>query len=145
MKILFVLLIAIAVGAPATAGAQAGADAGGRPRRPDRWQVQLAGGQYLWDVRLLRESGDSLVVSQADSSVSVPLQDIQQLRLIRATEMRAGAGTREALGALSGANDEVFDLTVADAEERRRIVRQILSEHPQPGQPESRDGGQRKP
>ena len=142
MKILIMLLVALAASTPASADAQAPADAGGPPRRPDRWQVQVAGGQYLWDVRLVRLSGDSLVVSQSDSVVTVPLADIGELRLMHPTEMRVGGGAREALGALSGADDEVFDLSTADVEERRRVVQQILVDHPPQA---SANGGQRKP
>jgi hypothetical protein len=142
MKMLIMLLVALAASTPASADAQAPADTGGPPRRPDRWQVQVAGGQYLWDVRLVRLSGDSLVVTQSDSVVAVPLADIGELRLMRPTEMRVGGGAREALGALSGADDEVFDLSTADVEERRRVVRQILVDHPPQA---SANGGQRKP
>jgi hypothetical protein len=137
MKTLITLLVALTAAAPASADGQARADAAGRPRRPDRWQIQVAGGQYLWDVRLVRLSGDSLVVSQSDTLVAVPLANVGEIRLMRATEVRVGGGAREALGALAGTDDEVFDLTTADAEERRRIVRQILVDHPPQGSADS--------
>jgi hypothetical protein len=131
MKLPLLLLLAIAPVLPASSAAQEGGTAQRQPR-PDRWQLQLSGGEYLWDVRLVRMAGDSLVVSRSDSVVVVPLARIDEIRLMRATEMRVGGNAREALGALAGADDEVYDLTVADLEERRRIVKQILADHPPP-------------
>src|ERR1044071_4036782 len=42
----------------------------------ERWQVALDDGSYVWDIRLVRLAGDSLVVRQWDSLVSVPVAHI---------------------------------------------------------------------
>jgi hypothetical protein len=75
-------------------------------QQDDRWQIRLDQDRYVWDVRLLRLDGDSLVVRQADSSLRVPVGQISELRLIRKSEMRLGDGAT-AMSALTGADDEV--------------------------------------
>lgn len=62
-----------------------------------RWQITLDQDQYVWDVRLLRLDGDSLVVRQADSSLRVPVELISEIRLIRKSEMRLGDGAEAAI------------------------------------------------
>ncbi|MBA3893042.1 MAG: hypothetical protein H0X69_05025 [Gemmatimonadales bacterium] len=49
----------------------------------DRWQITLDARECVWDVRLRRLEGDSLVVRQADSSLRVPVERITEIRLIR--------------------------------------------------------------
>ena len=53
----------------------------------DRWQVTLDDERYVWDIRLVRLDGDSLVVRQSDSLVSVPVAHINEIRLIRKSEV----------------------------------------------------------
>jgi len=124
-----VLMLAAGLAAPELLAAQAN-DTARDAAKPGPWQIRLANGEYLWEVRLLRASGDSLVLEQPDSTFAVSLEDLDELRMVRTSEMRLGAGAHEAFGALSGANDAVYPLAVATPEERRRIVRQILAEHP---------------
>ncbi len=94
----------------------------------DRWQVTLDQDQYVWDVRLVRLDGDSLVVQQSDSTVRVPVERITELRLIRKTEMSLGDGG--AMSALTGSGDEIYDLTPLDFAGRMRAIQKLLLLHP---------------
>jgi len=97
----------------------------------DRWQITLANDQYVWDIRLVRLDGDSLVVRQSDSLVRVPVGQINELRLIRKSEVQLGAGaTAGAMSALVGGDDEVYDLTPLEFADRLRTVQKILLMHP---------------
>lgn len=98
----------------------------------DRWQVTLDDQRYVWDIRLVRLDGDSLVVRQSDSLVRVPVAHIDEIRLIRKSEMQlGGAGaTAGAMSALVGGDDEIYDLTPLDFADRIRTVQKILLLHP---------------
>jgi hypothetical protein len=98
----------------------------------DRWQVTLEGDRYVWDIRLVRLDGDSLVVRQADSLVRVPVAHINEIRLIRKSEVQitGGGATAGAMNALIGGDDEVYDLTPLDFADRLRTVQKILLLHP---------------
>jgi hypothetical protein len=97
----------------------------------DRWQITLDNEQYVWDIRLVRLDGDSLVVRQSDSLVRVPVARINELRLIRKSEVQLGAGaTAGAMSALVGGDDEVYDLTPLEFADRIRTVQKILLMHP---------------
>lgn len=99
------------------------------PRRDDRWQLTLGNGEYVWDVRPVALRGDSLVVRQADTLRAVPIGRIVELRRIRKSEMRRGEGAAAAaMSALTGADDEVYDLRAAEPADRRRTVQAILAE-----------------
>ena len=67
----------------------------------DRWQVTLDDERYVWDIRHVRLDGDSLVVRQSDSLVSVPVAHINEIRLIRKSEVHVGAGGAQLLHCLS--------------------------------------------
>jgi hypothetical protein len=100
----------------------------------DRWQVALDDERYVWDIRLVRLDGDSLVVRQSDSLVSVPVAHINEIRLIRKSEVHVGAGGpgggAGAMSALVGADDEVYDLTPLEFGDRLRTIQKILLLHP---------------
>ena len=98
----------------------------------DRWQVALDDERYVWDIRLVRLDGDSLVVRQSDSLVSVPVAHINEIRLIRKSEVHVGAGGPGggAMSALVGGDDEVYDLTPLDFGDRLRTIQKILLLHP---------------
>ena len=98
----------------------------------DRWQVTLEGEHYVWDIRLLRLDGDSLVVRQSDSLVRVPVALINEIRLIRKSEaqMTGGGATAGALNALVGGDDELYDLTPLEFADRLRTIQKILLLHP---------------
>jgi hypothetical protein len=98
----------------------------------NRWQVALDDDSYVWDIRLVRLDGDSLVVRQADSLVRVPVGRISEIRLIRKSEIRLGGGSAAggAMSALMGGDDEVYDLTPLEFADRLRTVQKILLLHP---------------
>jgi hypothetical protein len=97
---------------------------------PDRWQIGLESGDYIWDLRLVRLAGDSLIFRQADSLGSVSVQNVRELRLIRKTEVRLGEGVGGAMAALMGSDDEVYDLNTMDYGARLRALQQVLLLHP---------------
>ena len=96
----------------------------------DRWQIGLESGDYIWDIRLVRLGGDSLVFRQADTLGSVSVQKVKELRLIRKTEVRLGEGGGGAMAALTGSDDEVYDLYTMDYAARIRTIQQVLLLHP---------------
>jgi hypothetical protein len=98
----------------------------------DRWQVTLDDDHYVWDIRLVRLDGDSLVVRQADSLVRVPVAHMKEIRLIRKSEVEitGGGATAGAMSALTGGDDEVYDLTPLEFADRLRTVQKILLLHP---------------
>jgi len=98
-------------------------------QQDDRWQITLDQDRYVWDVRLVRLDGDSLVVRQADSSLSVPVERITEIRLIRKSEMQLGDGAA-AMSALTGSDDEVYDFTPLEFAERVRAIQKIFLYHP---------------
>jgi hypothetical protein len=112
------------VGAVAPAAAQG--------TSPERWQIQLEGGEYLWDLRLGSLRDDSLAVIQADSNFAVPVMMMQELRLIRKTTMRIGDDDGGAVSyrALTGGDDEIYDLGGLEFAERIRVLREVLTRHP---------------
>ena len=119
---MLVLLMALAqAGSAQTARAQ-----------DDRWQVTLDDEQYVWDIRLVHLHGDSLVVRQSDTLRAVPVAHINEIRLIRKTEMALG-GEGSAAGAMSalvGGDDEIYDLAPLDLAERLRTIQKIFLLHP---------------
>ena len=98
----------------------------------DRWQVTLDDEHYVWDIRLVRLDGDWLVVRQSDSLVAVPVAHINEIRLIRKSEMQLGGrgATAGAMSALVGGDDEIYDLTPLDFADRLRTIQKILLLHP---------------
>jgi hypothetical protein len=98
----------------------------------DRWQVTLDDQRYVWDIRLVRLDGDSLVVRQSDSLVRIPVAHIDEIRLIRKSEAQLGGGgaTAGAMSALVGGDDEIYDLKPLDFADRVRAVQKILLLHP---------------
>ena len=119
-RVVVVLLVLTAVTSPLRA----------QTNRDDRWQIALENGVYIWDIRLVRLTGDSLVFRRADSVGAVSLQRIDELRLIRKTEFRVGTDGGGALPALMGADDEVYSFAPLDFPARIRAVQQILLAHP---------------
>jgi len=99
---------------------------------PERWQILLDGGEYLWDLHLGSLQGESLTVRQADSTFTVPVRAMQELRLIRKSTMRIGddASGAVTVRALTGGDDEVYDLGGLEFAERLRVLREVLARHP---------------
>jgi hypothetical protein len=100
-----------------------------RPAQDDRWQLTLADGSYLWDVRLVKLEGDSIHTRGRDSLAVVSVGQVNELRLIRKSEMQLGT-PGGAMAALTGADDEVYDLTPLEFADRLRAVQKIFLLHP---------------
>ncbi len=96
----------------------------------ERWQITTDSGDYIWDIRLVRLAGDSVIFRQADTLGSVSVEKVKELRLIRKSEMRLGEAAAGAMSALTGSDDEIFDLTTLDYAARLRTVQQIFLMHP---------------
>lgn len=100
----------------------------------ERWQLTLASGQYHWDLRLVRLDGEALVVRHADTTIAVPVREITELRRVAKSLKRVGGGDdgRAVLGSLMGADDEVYQLTLATLPDRLAIIRNVLQQRPPP-------------
>ena len=97
----------------------------------DRWQVTLDDQEYVWDIRLVRLDGDSLVVRQSDTLRRIPVEHITEIRLIRKSEVQVGDGAAAgAVNALMGGDDEIYDLTPLEFADRLRAVQKIFLYHP---------------
>jgi hypothetical protein len=97
----------------------------------ERWQVTLDPEEYVWDIRLVRLDGDSLVVRQADTLRLLPVERISEIRLIKKSEVRLGDGSAGgAMNALMGGDDEIYDLGPLEFADRLRAVQQIFLYHP---------------
>ena len=101
----------------------------------DRWQITLANGDYIWDIRLVKLDGDKLLFRQADTTGSVEVGKINELRLIQKSEVRIAEGAAAAFGALTGADDEVYDMQAMDCAANLRAIQQVFLLHPPPPGP----------
>jgi hypothetical protein len=99
-------------------------------QRDDRWQITLNDGRILWELHLVRYRGDTLAVQQGDSTFRFPINQVDELRLVRKAERRQTAEPNRYGGVLGGADDEVFRLTLYNLAERRQILAQIFKDHP---------------
>ena len=97
--------------------------------RPDRWQLTMDNDEIIWDIRLVKLDGDTLTYRQADSLGAVNAGKIREMRLLVASEMQLGTAGA-AYGALTGADDVVFDMKLLDYAERLRTVQQVLLKYP---------------
>jgi hypothetical protein len=113
-------MIAFLLGA-ASAAAQTAAPS------PDRWQLTFTDQSYLWDVRLVRLDGDTLVVRSRDSLIDTPIAQLTELRLLPETILKVGDGHRSGIGALGDNNVRVVDLAPMDANARRATLQTILT------------------
>jgi hypothetical protein len=105
-------------------------DAGTSGHDEDRWQITLESGDYIWDIRLIRLNGDSLLYRQADTVGAARVAQIRELRLIRKSVVRLGEGGGGAMSALTGSDDEVYDMVTMDFATRLRTIQQVLLVHP---------------
>jgi hypothetical protein len=97
----------------------------------DRWQVTLDDQEYVWDIRLVRLDGDSLVVRRSDTLRRIPVERITEIRLIRKSEVQVADGVAPgAMNALMGGDDEIYDLTPLEFADRLRAVQKIFLYHP---------------
>jgi len=127
MRLAPVLLVcALALSGSALSGQTKG-------RSDDRWQATLDNGDYVWDIRLVRLDGESLVFRQADTLGRVPVGQISEMRLIRKSEAMIGGdggAAGGAMAALVGGDDEVYDMAAMDFAARLRQIQQIFLTHP---------------
>lgn len=93
---------------------------------PDRWQLTLTDQSYIWDVRLVRLTGDTLTVTARDSIISAPIGSITEIRLLPETILRVGDGHRSAIGALGDNNAPIFDLAKLPIAARRKTIQALL-------------------
>ena len=110
----------------------------GAAQQQDRWQLTLNDGRIIWELHLVRFSGDTLVVRQADSTLRLPIGSVDELRMVRKAERRQTAEAGRYGGVLGGSDDEAYRLTLFNLEERRQIVTQIFKDHPPDTSPQSR-------
>ena len=126
---LLALVLGLSAAAPAAAQGRA-------PAEPaDRWQIMLKDGSTLWDLRLVKLSGDTLVFQSNDSILRFPLMRVDELRLVRKATRSMTPEAGRFGGVLDGADDEVYRLTLLDLNERRQVLQQILRAHPPAEQP----------
>jgi hypothetical protein len=107
-----------------------GAAATAQEKSADRWQITLASGDYIWDIKLVKLDGDKLVYIQSDTTGSVGVDKIDELRLIQKTEVHLAEPDGAAQRALTGADDEVYDMKTMDFSARLRAIQQIFLLHP---------------
>ncbi len=98
--------------------------------RGDRWQITLADGTILWDLRLVRLDGEQLVITMRDSTQTVKVGEIDEIRLLKKSDFQLGAAAGGAMAALMGADDEVYDFKPLEFGDRLRAVQKLLVYHP---------------
>ena len=104
-----------------------------RATAQDRWQVTLHDGTILWDLRLVRLAGDTLVFRDTNAyrTRRLPVMQVDELRLVQKAEKRQQAPDGQGTGnGLTGGTDLVWQLTLLDRTERLNVLHQILEEHP---------------
>ena len=94
---------------------------------PERWQLTFEDQSYVWDVRLVRLAGDTLVVRSRDSLIPVSIVALTELRLLPETILKVGDGHRSGIGALGDNNVRVIDMVALSVAERRKTLETILS------------------
>ena len=94
----------------------------------DVWQITLRDGTIVWDLRLDSLRRDTIVFRQNKKTMRYPLLRVDEMRLVRAGKREIGPVTDGARydGAANGTSDLVYQLTLLDLPERRRVVEQIL-------------------
>ena len=92
----------------------------------DRWQLTLNDQSYLWNVRLVRLSGDTLTVRSSDSLIATPIQEIKAVQLLAETVLRVGDGHRSGIGALGDNNSPLVDLTGLALTARRQRIQALM-------------------
>jgi hypothetical protein len=96
----------------------------------DRWQLELSSGATIFECQLRERKGDDLLILEADSTRMVSLAALTGLRLLRPAAKTVAHGARGTFGALAGADDEVYQLTLLTVPERRHVVDSLLRRHP---------------
>lgn len=113
--------IVIALAALLTAG-----NARAQSKADDRWQLTLENGDYVWDIKLVKLDGQDLVYSKADSTGKVAVSEIHEVRRIHKSEVHVNEGAAGSMAALTGSDDELYDLGTLDFDGKLRAIRGIL-------------------
>jgi hypothetical protein len=113
----FFLLVLVSVAASGRLAAQVS----------ERWQATLSSGRILYELVPESLAGDTLILRGEDGVRRIPLADVSELRRVRPSVELAERAGRNAIGALSGADDQVYQMTLLDVGEKRAVVRDILA------------------
>ena len=107
----------------------------GHAQQGGRWQVTLHDGRLMWDLRLVRLTGDTLVLRQGagDSIYRFPIGRVDELRLVHKAERRLRGEPRGYGSVLAGTDDEIYRLTLYSVSERRQIIERVFKDHPPDG------------
>jgi hypothetical protein len=95
----------------------------------DRWQLELSSGAVIFECQLRERRGNTLLVIEGDSLRQVKLATLTGMRLLRPAAKTVAHGARGTFGALAGADDEVYQLTLLPLPERRAVVDTLLRQH----------------
>ncbi len=101
----------------------------GRAQQDERWQVTLNDGTIIWELHLVRLTGDTLVLRHGDSTYRFPVSQVDELRLVQKSVRHQTPEPNRYGGVLGGADDEVYRLTLYNLGERRAILAQVLKSH----------------
>src|SRR2546427_6909064 len=96
----------------------------------------LRDGATLWDLRLVKVSGDTLVFQGNDSILRFPLMHVDELRLVRKATRSIAPEAGPYGGVLDGGGHEGFPPTPFGPDERPPGPPQNPRAHPPPGQTE---------
>jgi hypothetical protein len=96
----------------------------------DRWQLELSSATVVFECQLRERRGDDLFIVEADSMRRASLTRLNGVRLLRPATKTVARGPRGTFGALAGADDEVYQLTLLTVAERRQVVDSLLRRHP---------------
>lgn len=93
---------------------------------PDRWQLTLNDGSYIWNVRLVSLAADTLVVRSTDSLIATPIRNIAAIQLLAETVLTVQDGHRSGIGALGDNNSPVVELTSLPLDARRQRLKALV-------------------
>src|SRR3989442_7260859 len=95
----------------------------------------LRDGSTLWDLRLVKVSGDTLVFQGNDSILRFPLMHVDELRLVRKATRSIAPEAGRYGGVLDGGDDEGYRPTPFDPNERPQGPPQRPPAQPPPEPP----------
>ena len=98
-----------------------------KAQESDHWQISLQSGVILRDVRLVALNGDTLQIRRGDSTGTVPLAQLSELRRVPSASSPDTMIERRPRGMTLPERDELYQFVAYDLSEKRRIVEQILS------------------
>jgi hypothetical protein len=93
----------------------------------DDWQVHLANGSYVYELKLKTLRAHDLLFEREGKRIDVPLKDIDELRRIHKSFKHGTGGARATFGGLAGADDDVVQLSQFSVPEKHDIVAKVLA------------------